>query len=58
MTSTPVERVVLRRVYAAPAEKVFAAWTDPAQFALWYMPVDGWVANVYELDVRVAGAIT
>ena len=30
----------LRRTFAAPRDKVFAAWTDPAQMGQWFCPPD------------------
>lgn len=44
----------LRRTFAAPRERVFAAWTDPAQLAQWFGPV-GYQAEVLEVDLRVGG---
>lgn len=45
----------LSRVFDAPRERVFAAWTDPQQFAQWFGPPA--VTTVYcDLDVRVGGA--
>ena len=40
--STPVgaakEQVLITRVFEAPRESVFRAWTDPAELAAWYGP--------------------
>jgi uncharacterized protein YndB with AHSA1/START domain len=45
----------LVRVFDAPRERVYAAWTDPEQFAEWFGPQG--VRTVYcDLDVRVGGA--
>jgi uncharacterized protein YndB with AHSA1/START domain len=44
------------RVFDAPREVVFAAWTDPKQVAQWWGPT-GFTAPVCELDVRPGGAI-
>ena len=35
MTAT----LTLKRLFAAPPERVYAAWTDPARFAQWIGPV-------------------
>lgn len=35
-SNNKIRRLVLRRVFDAPRETVWDAWTDPAQFALWY----------------------
>jgi uncharacterized protein YndB with AHSA1/START domain len=45
----------LERVYDASAERVFAAWTDPATKARWFIGPDGWTAVRRELDARPGG---
>jgi uncharacterized protein YndB with AHSA1/START domain len=45
----------MSRVFDAPRERVFAAWTDPAQFARWFGP-EGVTTTECALDVRVGGA--
>lgn len=53
--STEAERSLrLSRVFAAPPEQVFSAWTDPKQLAQWWGP-KGMRAGVVELDVRPGG---
>ncbi len=47
--------VVITRLFDAPPEVVFAAWTDPEQLARWWGP-DGFTNPVCELDVRLNGA--
>lgn len=48
--------ITVTRTFAAPRERVFAAWTDPADFAVWFgtsqvnVPADSVV-----LDVRPGG---
>ena len=46
--------LTLKRRLNAPPEKVYAAWTDPAQIVKWFGPDSGKVTNA-ELDVRVGG---
>ncbi|HRP32848.1 MAG TPA: SRPBCC family protein [Agriterribacter sp.] len=46
--------VTLYRVLAAPPEKVFKAFTDADAYASW-LPPYGFVARVFELDVKVGG---
>lgn len=47
--------LVLTRIIEAPREKVFAAWTDPAQVSRWMGP--GTItAEVQALDLRAGGA--
>lgn len=59
---TTVERrsdreVVVTRLIAAPARKVFAAWTRPELFRQWWVPKSAPVALVScEMDVRVGGS--
>jgi hypothetical protein len=47
--------VVITRLFDAPPEVVFAAWTDPEQLARWWGP-DGFTNPVCELGVRLNGA--
>ena len=46
--------LTLKRRLNAPAEKVYAAWTDPAQIVRWFGPDSGKVLRA-DLDVRVGG---
>jgi uncharacterized protein YndB with AHSA1/START domain len=46
--------MVITRVFDAPVERVFAAWTDPAQFAQWFGP-HGMKNTLCEFDLRVGG---
>jgi uncharacterized protein YndB with AHSA1/START domain len=48
--------IVLTRVFDAPRELVFQAWTDPKHVAQWWGP-QGFTNPVCELDVRPGGAI-
>ena len=46
--------VTLKRRLNAPAEKVYAAWTEPAQIAHWFGPSETVAGSVHaEMDVRV-----
>jgi uncharacterized protein YndB with AHSA1/START domain len=47
--------VVITRVFDAPREVVFKAWTDPKQLAKWFGP-KGFTNPVCEADARVGGA--
>jgi len=50
------DTVVVRRLYEAPAERVYRAWTDPALLERWYVPGDEkWSAKIVEHDFRVGG---
>jgi uncharacterized protein YndB with AHSA1/START domain len=46
--------LTLKRRLNAPAEKVFAAWTEPTQIVKWFGPDSGKVLRA-ETDVRVGG---
>ena len=48
--------VTLTRVYDAPRQLVWRAWTDPKHLANWFGP-RGFTSSVPELDVRVGGAL-
>jgi uncharacterized protein YndB with AHSA1/START domain len=47
-------KVQLHRVFAAPPEKVFKAFTDADAMASW-LPPYGFIAKVHAMDVRVGG---
>ena len=44
----------LVRTFDAPRERVFAAWTDPEQFAQWFGP-QGTTTISCDLDLRTGG---
>ena len=48
--------VVITRVFDAPRELVFKAWTDPKHVQQWWGP-HGFTNPVCEMDVRTGGAI-
>ena len=58
--SAPVEapsrEVTLTRVFDAPVQLVWAAWTDPRHLAQWWGPKN-FTNPVCELDLRPGGAI-
>ena len=49
--------LTLKRHLNAPAEKVYAAWTKPAQITKWFGPDSGSVKRA-DADVRVGGRYT
>ncbi len=53
MTDTAVE-VLITRIFDAPREQVFTAWTDPAEVAGWFGPEHFDTAHVH-IDLRVGG---
>jgi uncharacterized protein YndB with AHSA1/START domain len=46
--------IVLSRVFDAPRELVFSAWTDPQHIQRWFGP-KGFVCTTHEIDIRVGG---
>ena len=53
----PLSReLTITRLFAAPRELVFRAWTDPQQLARWWGPKD-FTNPVCEVDARVGGAL-
>lgn len=55
-SSWALEReIVLCRVIAAPRERVFAAWTDPAQITQWFGP-SGFQTKTLHCDIRPGGS--
>ncbi len=48
--------VTLTRLFDAPRDLVWRAWTDPKHLAQWFGP-RGFTSSVPELDVRVGGAL-
>lgn len=48
--------LIITRVFDAPRDLVFKAWTDPRHVAQWWGP-KGFTNPVCELDVRPGGAI-
>jgi uncharacterized protein YndB with AHSA1/START domain len=50
------ESFTITRVFDAPRELVFAAWTEPAQFARWFGGEADVPVETVTLDVRPGGA--
>jgi uncharacterized protein YndB with AHSA1/START domain len=54
--ANPMEReVVITRVFDAPRELVFKAWTEPERLSRWWGPA-GWSNPTCEVDLRPGGA--
>lgn len=47
-------QVQLHRVFAAPTEKVFKAFTSPEAYAAW-LPPYGFLAKVHQMDFKTGG---
>jgi uncharacterized protein YndB with AHSA1/START domain len=57
--ATQDQQVLITRIFEAPRELVFAAWTDPAQVALWFGPEQfDTPRNGVAIDLRVGGRYT
>jgi uncharacterized protein YndB with AHSA1/START domain len=55
--TTPSDReVALRRVFDAPRDLVWEAWTDPKHVPNWLLGPEGWTMPVCEIDLRPGGA--
>lgn len=54
-TDTADREILLTRVYDAPRELVFDAWTHPEHVARWWGP-RGFTITTHEMDVRAGGA--
>ena len=55
-TKDPRTEVTLTRIFDAPRDMVWKAWTDPTMLARWWGP-KGFTNPVCEADVRVGGKI-
>jgi uncharacterized protein YndB with AHSA1/START domain len=55
--TTPSDReVAMTRVFDAPRDLVWAAWTDPEHLPNWLLGPEGWTMPVCEIDLRPGGA--
>jgi uncharacterized protein YndB with AHSA1/START domain len=52
--SQNVEDLVITRVFDAPREAVWKAWTDPKRFMRWWGP-KGFTSPACKIDLRVGG---
>jgi uncharacterized protein YndB with AHSA1/START domain len=50
------ETFEIKRVFAAPRERIWDAWTRPEQFARWFGP-KGTSAEVHHFDLRPGGSL-
>ncbi len=55
-TANETERMVVTRVFDAPRELVWKAWTDPKYVMQWWGP-KGFTAPVCQMDFRVGGRL-
>ena len=52
----PIKEVAFERIYDAPIDAVWRAWTDPAMIKQWWGPNDVTIPEC-EIDLRVGGKI-
>ena len=45
--------IQLSRIFPAPRERVFKAWTDPEELKRWIAPGDDFSTPIVEVDLRV-----
>jgi uncharacterized protein YndB with AHSA1/START domain len=50
----PRRELIVERVFDAPRERVWKAWTDPDQLASWWGP-RGWQTTNYRFELRPGG---
>lgn len=55
VTRTRESIVRLEQEVSAPAEQVYAAWTDPAQMTEWLAPTDDFRTPIAEVDLKIGG---
>lgn len=53
-SAVPTKQLVIERTFNASPERVFDAFTDPAQLTQWWWP-NGFSCPAAEVDLRVAG---
>ena len=53
-SDTADRELIFTRVFDAPRELVFQAWTDPRHLIQWWGP-QGFTTSIYEMDVRPGG---
>ena len=54
LAAVAVRQLVIERALSSPPERVFDAFTDPAQLTEWWWP-DGFSCPAAEVDLRVGG---
>jgi uncharacterized protein YndB with AHSA1/START domain len=55
--TTPSDREIrITRIFDAPADRIFDAWTSPQHVPNWLLGPGGWTMPVCEIDLRPGGA--
>lgn len=47
--------LILRRVFDAPRERLYEAWTTQAELLCWYSAAEDFVIHSVDIDLRVGG---
>ena len=55
--SRDADTVRIERTFAAPAERVFRAWTTEEVMRRWWQAEIGWETSAAEVDLRVGGDV-
>jgi uncharacterized protein YndB with AHSA1/START domain len=56
VVTTPTDReILMTRVFDAPRQLVFDAWTNPKHVPHWLLGPEGWTMPVCEIDLRPGG---
>jgi uncharacterized protein YndB with AHSA1/START domain len=53
--TSPETSLRLQRTFPAPRERVFRAWSDPKELAMWFAPSPDHKPVLAEMDFRVGG---
>ncbi|MDA1305624.1 MAG: SRPBCC domain-containing protein [Nitrospirae bacterium] len=56
LTETSQTTLQVTKIYQAPREEVFKAWTSPEALKQWFGPTDDFKTPEAEVDLRVGGA--
>jgi serine/threonine protein kinase len=56
LSRTPESTIRLEQTVAAPAERVFDAWTNPDVMVRWFAPTDQITTPIAEADLRIGGS--
>jgi uncharacterized protein YndB with AHSA1/START domain len=52
------ETLTIRRVFSAPRQTVFSAWTEPEELRKWWRVGENWTTPLAEVDLKVGGRFT
>ena len=49
------QKVIIKRLFAAPVDKLYKAWTDPAIMEKWFSPNERWVKPIVDMNPVIDG---